>query len=187
VEIGGAAMRRIDTRRLQEQGVAVIPPDRQRQGLALGLSVRDNLVLGLARTPAFHSGPLLNRGKLRGVASKLATDHDVRSADLGQSARSLSGGNQQKIVIARALAEHPKLIIAASPTRGLDVAATAYVHESLRACRKLGVAVLLISTELEEILALSDRIAVMYEGRIVGIVGPDEPREKIGIMMGGSA
>ena len=102
-------------------------------------------------------------------------------------AAALSGGNQQKIVIARALWRKPSLLVAVSPTRGLDVAATAYVHARLRERQAEGGAIVLISTELDEVIALSSRIAVLYEGRIVGIVPPDTPRETLGLMMGGRA
>ncbi len=127
----------------------------------------------------------LDRRELRAFAAQLAADFDVRANDLSLPAQSLSGGNQQKIVIARALWRKPSLLVAVSPTRGLDVAATAYVHNKLRARAAGGGATVLISTELDEVIALSTRIAVLYEGRIVGIVPPDTPRETLGMMMGG--
>ncbi|MDQ2799670.1 MAG: ATP-binding cassette domain-containing protein, partial [Armatimonadota bacterium] len=122
---------------------------------------------------------------LTAFAAELARDFDVRATDISLPASSLSGGNQQKIVIARALWRKPSLLVAVSPTRGLDVAATAYVHNKLRARAAEGGATVLISTELDEVIALSTWIAVLYEGRIVGIVPPDMPRETLGLMMGG--
>ena len=135
--------------------VGLVPPDRHRQGLALDLSVAENLTLDAAHMREYHRGPFLRRTDLGALASKMASDFDIRAADLDLPVRSLSGGNQQKIVIARALWRSPLLLIVVSPTRGLDVAATAYVHEQLRTGRDRGAAILLISTELDEIYALS--------------------------------
>jgi simple sugar transport system ATP-binding protein len=167
--------------------VAYIPPDRHRQGLALQLSVAENLVLDAAQLPQFRRGPFLRRKALGELAARLAKQFDVRAANLRLPARSLSGGNQQKIVIARALWRSPRLLVAVSPTRGLDVAATAYVHSQIRAASASGTAVLLISTELDEIYALADRIAVLYEGRIIDTVDSSVSRERIGLLMGGNA
>jgi simple sugar transport system ATP-binding protein len=109
----------------------------------------------------------------------------VRASGLEQSAETLSGGNQQKIVMARALHKDPKLLVALNPTRGVDVNASAYLHEQLRRQRERGAAILLISTELDEVIALSDRVGVLYEGELMGIVPPDTPRDTLGLMMGG--
>lgn len=164
---------------------AFVPPDRHRQGLALSLSIAENLTLDAVHLSQYHTGPFLKRRALADLASKLAQDFDIRAADLNLPARSLSGGNQQKIVIARALWRSPSLLIVANPTRGLDVAATAYVHDRLRRAQQGGAAVLLISTELDEIFALSTRIAVLYEGRIAGHADAITSRELIGLLMGG--
>jgi simple sugar transport system ATP-binding protein len=185
--LDGRRLARFSPRDLGRFGVAVIPPDRHREGLALSLSVRENLVLESFQSPAYRRGPFLSQRRLRDLADKLAKDFDVRAVDLSQPAASLSGGNQQKIVIARALSRQPRLLVAASPTRGLDIAATAYVHQKLRECQDAGGAIVLISTELEEILSLSTRVAVLYNGRVEGIVQPDAPREQIGLLMGGKA
>jgi ABC-type uncharacterized transport system ATPase subunit len=183
----------IDERRIQglapadlaALGISIIPPDRQRQGLALPLSVRDNLLFDAVHEKRFsRAGFLVNR-RLDRMAETLRQEYDIRADDLSLPAASLSGGNQQKIVIARALSTKPKIVLAASPTRGLDVAATAYVHEKLKICRDSGAAIILISTELDEIFALSDRIAVLYEGRISAIVDRRISREDIGLLMGG--
>ena len=186
--LNGQAIPRLNPRDLERLGIALIPPDRQTEGLALSLSIADNLMLEAAHLPRFCRGPggmFLDRRGLAVFSAQLAHDFDVRATDLSLPARSLSGGNQQKIVIARALWRKPALLVAVSPTRGLDVAATAYVHEKLRQRQAEGGATVLISTELDEVIALSTRIAVLYEGRIVGIVPPDTPRETLGLMMGG--
>ena len=184
----GEALAEINPRDLEKLGIALIPPDRHTEGLALTLSIADNLTLSAAHLPQFRRGPLgafLDPLKLRAFAEDLAREFDVRAPDLSLPAGSLSGGNQQKIVIARALWRHPSLLVAVSPTRGLDVAAAQYVHAKLRQRQVEGGATVLISTELDEVIALSSRIAVLYEGRIVGIVPPDTPRETLGLMMGG--
>ena len=188
VTLNGHTLTRLSPRDLDRLGIGLIPPDRQGQGLALALSVADNLTLEAANLPRFRrglGGLFLDRNGLAAFAADLARDFDVRASELSLPARSLSGGNQQKIVIARALWRKPSLLVAVSPTRGLDVAATAYVHDRLRQRATEGGATVLISTELDEVIALSTRIAVLYEGRIVGIVPPDTPRETLGLMMGG--
>ena len=188
--LNGRDIVRLRPRDLERYGIALIPPDRHTEGLALTLSIADNLTLEAARLPRFRrgiGGLFLDRRGLAAFAAELARDFDVRTSDLTLPARSLSGGNQQKIVIARALWRKPALLIAVSPTRGLDVAAAGYVHAKLRVRAADGGATVLISTELDEVIALSTRIAVLYEGRIVGIVPPDTPRETLGLMMGGKA
>ena len=188
VILNGLELPRLSPRDLEKLGIGLIPPDRHTQGLALALSVSDNLTLEAANLPRFRRGLgslFLDRAGLATFAAELARDFDVRTSDLSLPARSLSGGNQQKVVIARALWRKPVLLVAVSPTRGLDVAATAYVHDKLRRRQAEGGATVLISTELDEVIALSTRIAVLYEGRIIGIVPPDTPRETLGLMMGG--
>jgi ABC-type uncharacterized transport system ATPase subunit len=178
-------LKRLRPQDLVRLGIALIPPDRHREGLALSLSVAENLTLEAAGLPRFRRGPFLNRASLRRFAVQTAQDYDIRAENLDMPTSSLSGGNQQKIVIARALWRKPMLLVAVSPTRGLDVAATAYVHTRLRERQSEGGTILLISTELDEVIALSTRIAVLYEGHIVGIVSPQTPRETLGLMMGG--
>jgi general nucleoside transport system ATP-binding protein len=168
-------------------GVAWIPPDRHRDGLALSQSVERNLLLTSVQGSGLRQGPFLSPKRLRLRAASWMNEFDVRAPSLAMPAASLSGGNQQKIVVARAVARHPALLIAASPTRGLDVGATAYVHQKLRECQERNAAVLLLSSELDEVRFLADRIAVIYEGRIIGIVPSGAPAEQIGLMMGGRA
>jgi simple sugar transport system ATP-binding protein len=163
-----------------------IPEDRRRSGLVLPLSVRENLALEIYAAPPFRWGPVMRLDHLWSTTRAMARRFDVRVADERQPAATLSGGNQQKIVVARALSGERSLLVTVNPTRGLDIGATQYVHEQLRAARAAGVGVLLISTDLDEVLDLSDREGVLYEGRLQGIVAPTEPRERIGQMMGGA-
>lgn len=186
--LSGQAYTRLTSQEAARIGIALIPPDRHTEGMALTLSIADNLTLAAGQDTQFRRGPLgmlLDRAKLSAFAAELAREFDIRAEDLELPAGSLSGGNQQKIVIARALWRQPPLLVAVSPTRGLDVAATQYVHDKLRRRQADGGALVLISTELDEVIALSSRIAVLYEGRIVGIVPPDTLRETLGLMMGG--
>jgi len=183
IEIAGAPVRSGGERRQ----IGYVPQDRKRSGLVPGMSVRDNLVLELHQEPQAVSGPWLRWGYLNAEAAEMMSTYDVRASGLEQLADTLSGGNQQKIVIARALHKQPRLLVALNPTRGVDVGATAYVHDQLRAQRERGAAILLISTELDEVLALSDRVGVLYEGRLMGITSPDTSRETLGLMMGGSS
>lgn len=165
--------------------IGYVPQDRRRAGLVTSMSVRDNLILELHQEPQANWGPWLRWPYLNERAGEMMKAYDVRAADLAQPVSTLSGGNQQKIVIGRALDKQPRLLVALNPTRGVDVGATAYVHEQLEVQRRRGAAILLISTELDEVIRLSDRVAVLYEGRIMGVVPPTTPREQLGLMMGG--
>lgn len=165
--------------------IGYVPQDRRRAGLVTSMSVRDNLVLELHQEPEASQGPWLRWGFLNQRAAEMMQHYDVRASGLEQAAGTLSGGNQQKIVIGRALDKNPRLIVALNPTRGVDVGATAYVHEQLKAQRARGAAILLISTELDEVLHMADRVGVLYEGQLMGIVPPTTPREQLGLMMGG--
>ncbi len=185
VRLNGEAVAALKASERAGRGIAFVPPDRRLEGLALTLSVADNLCLEAARERKFQRGPLLRTRALAGFAAELAGRFDVRASHLNAPAGALSGGNQQKIVLARALSGAPSLLVACSPTRGLDVAATAFVHFQMRQMADNGGAVVLISTELDEALALAGRIAVLYEGRFAGIVLPDTPRETLGLMLGG--
>lgn len=162
-----------------------IPEDRQHSGLVLPLSVRDNLALEIYRLARFRWGPVLRLPRLWAATRAMAQRFDIRNTSERQPVATLSGGNQQKIVVARALDGERTLLVAVNPTRGLDLGATEYVHGQLRAARDSGVGVLLMSTDLDEVLALSDRVGVLFEGRLQGIVSPRAPREEIGQMMGG--
>jgi simple sugar transport system ATP-binding protein len=165
--------------------IGYVPQDRKRSGLVPGMSVRENLVLELHQMPEARTGPWLRWGYLTGQAAEMMRFYDVRASSLEQAADTLSGGNQQKIVMARALHKEPRLLVALNPTRGVDVHAASYLHEQLRRQRERGAAILLISTELDEVIALSNRLGVLYEGELMGIVPPDTPRDTLGLMMGG--
>jgi len=171
--------------RRKEQGIAFIPQDRHKDGLILGLSVEDNLLLGRQRKSEYRaSGKRLNRTAVKANALAQISEFDIRTPTETQTAATLSGGNQQKIVVAREIGGEPQLIVADQPTRGIDVAAIAAIHNTLTDKRNRGCSVVLVSLELDEILLLSDRIAVMNEGRIVGILDPKTTtREEIGLMM----
>jgi simple sugar transport system ATP-binding protein len=165
---------------------AVIPADRQRTALALDLSVRDNLMMREFGELPFTRHGILALGAMQERCAQLVVDYDIRTPDTGVRMRQLSGGNQQKVVLARELDRHPKLLIASQPTRGLDVGATEFVYRRLLDHRRNGGATLLISTELEEILSLADRIAVMVDGRFLRILDSGEVSlELLGLLMAG--
>ncbi len=167
-------------------GVGHIAEDRHRRGLVLGFSLAENLALREYRRPPLSRYGLLSPRRMQQQAQPLLEQYDVRGGQPQTLAASLSGGNQQKVVIARELAEEPRVTVAAQPTRGLDVGAIEFVHKRLLEQRDAGRGVLLVSLELEEIRSLSDRVLVIYEGRIVAEVAPDVSDEELGVaMLGG--
>jgi simple sugar transport system ATP-binding protein len=168
-----------------EAGVGHIPEDRHRRGLVLPFSLTENLALHAYRSKPNSSGGFLNLRAMGARARRLLTEFDVRGGSPETPAGALSGGNQQKVVLAREIDGEPKLLIAAQPTRGLDVGAIEFVHRRLVEQRDAGRAVFLVSLELEEILSLSDRILVIYEGRIVGEFPPTATEEELGFAMTG--
>jgi simple sugar transport system ATP-binding protein len=177
---GGGAREVIDA------GLGHIPEDRHRRGLVLDFTLAENLALHDYReAPDSRFGWLFPR-RLIARARKLLQEFDVRGGTPLTRASALSGGNQQKVVVAREIERDPRVLLAAQPTRGLDVGAIEFVHRRLVEERDEGRAVLLVSLELDEILSLSDRILVMYEGRIVGEYGPDVSDEELGIAMTGA-
>ena len=176
----------MNARQVRRAGVAHIPEDRRGSGLVLTDSIEDNMILGRQRWPQFSwAGFVLLLRNIAAWAKRLITEFDVRTPSASASARSLSGGNQQKIIIAREFSSDPATLIASQPTRGVDIGAIEFIHRRLIEQRDGGKAVLLISAELDEIRSLSDRIAVMYEGKIVDIVSPDATEEQLGILMTG--
>ena len=186
VRVGSRALRGGDPREAIAAGIAYVPEDRLHTGVAPGLSVASNLVLKSYRRPPASRGPLLLLGKIREIASLAMHRHDVRASGPDVPARQLSGGNLQKVVLAREFSGEPAVVVAASPTRGLDVAAIETVHSCLRDAAASGVGVLLISEDLDEILALADRIVVMYEGAIVGERDASTATiEDLGLLMAG--
>ena len=173
-------------RKMTEAGIGHIPQDRHKHGLVLDYSIRDNMVLQTYYKEPFSKRGLMNYKAVAEKAKELIEKFDVRTPSIDVPARALSGGNQQKAIIAREVDRSPDLLIAAQPTRGLDVGAIEFIHEQLIKEREKGRAVLLISFELDEILHVSDRIAVLYEGKIVGIRDPKETTEQeLGFLMAG--
>jgi simple sugar transport system ATP-binding protein len=170
-----------------DAGEGHIPEDRQRRGLVLDFTLAENIALHDYRQEPDSKFGWLFPGRLTARARKLLKEFDVRGGGPQTLAAALSGGNQQKLVIAREVGRDPRVLVAAQPTRGLDVGAMEFVHNRLVAERDEGKAVLLVSLELDEILSLSDRILVIYEGRIVGEYGPDVSDETLGVAMTGGA
>ncbi len=170
IRIVDKPVRRSTPRNILERGVAHIPEDRQRHGLILSFPVRDNLVLCTYYQRPFAKGPALQEKIIVETAGKLVEQFDVRTPNLTVPVSALSGGNQQKVIVAREFSRPIKLLIASQPTRGLDVGSIEYIHSRIIEKRDEGTAVLLISPELDEIIALSDRIAVMYKGQVVEIL-----------------
>src|SRR5467141_480558 len=167
-------------------GVSHIPEDRRGAGLVLNYSVADNLILGRQRTSLFAwDGLVLRLKAIFNWAQRLIREFDIRTPSSTTPARTLSGGNQQKIIVAREMATQPRVLLAAQPTRGVDIGAIEFIHRRLIAERDGGAAILLVSAELDEVRSLSDRIAVMYEGRIVSIEPPDAAEERLGLLMTG--
>jgi simple sugar transport system ATP-binding protein len=173
-------------RKIVELGIAHVPEDRQRDGLVLSYPIADNMVLNTYYLSPFARGVVIQESQVNEAAAARVKQFDVRTPGITTSAGSLSGGNQQKVIIARELSRPIKLLIASQPTRGLDVGSIEYIHGRIIEKRDDGCAVLLVSTELDEILALADRIAVMYRGRVVAVVDRSEvTKEYLGLLMAG--
>ncbi|HAH31421.1 MAG TPA: ABC transporter ATP-binding protein [Elusimicrobia bacterium] len=171
-------------RLLFDKGVAHIPEDRHKRGLVLDYSVADNLVLGRHREKTFSRPALINFDAINDFAGKMTTAFNIQPQRFELPARSLSGGNQQKVVVAREFSRQPKLLIASQPTRGVDVGAIEFIHKKIIEARDAGCAVLLLSAELSEIMSLSDRIGVIYRGRVAGIFSSGEAtEEQLGLLM----
>jgi simple sugar transport system ATP-binding protein len=176
----------MDARTERDAGVAFIPEDRRGTGLVLSFSIAENSILGRERSPTFSWNQfLLKLVAIREWARRLVKDFDIRTPSIDIAVRTLSGGNQQKVIVAREMGSKPKVLLAAQPTRGVDIGAIEFIHRQIVKERDEGAAVLLVSAELDEVRSLSDRIAVMYEGRIVSIEGPDTPEERLGLLMTG--
>ena len=182
------AITHLSVKKMRDSGIGVIPEDRLREGLVEDFSVQENLFLGLQRNEPFSNGNMINWNAVRDNAESLVKKFDIRTPSIDLKARLLSGGNQQKVIVAREIFHAPDMIIAAQPTRGLDIAATDFVHEQLIRQRDAGKAILLFTLSLDEVMLLSTRIAVIYKGAIVAIVSKDDVTpEDLGLMMlGGS-
>jgi ABC-type uncharacterized transport system ATPase subunit len=186
VHILGEDVTNATPRRITELGVAHVPEDRQQDGLVLTFPIFDNMVLSTYYLEPFAKGRVIQFEEVYEYSDRAVKEFDVRTPSIMLPAQTLSGGNQQKLIVAREFSRPIKLMIAAQPTRGLDVGSIEYIHRQIVRKRDSGVAVLLVSVELDEIMALSDRIAVMYEGRIVGTMDADKvTREQLGLMMAG--
>jgi len=168
-----------------DAGVGFIPEDRKVDGLVGDFTVAENLILDIYDRPPFASGIGMKPGVVAENARKRVKEFDIRAESIDTTADTLSGGNQQKVVVARELSRPLELLIGAQPTRGLDVGSIEFVHQRIIAERDQGVAVLIVSTELDEVSALADRVLVMYRGRVVGIVPGDTDRDVLGLMMAG--
>jgi len=167
--------------RLNDAGLSYIPPDRQEQGLVMNFDHSENVILGEQ-----HTFPIGRRTRDDELAEEIVEEYDVRTSGIGTAVKSLSGGNQQKLLVGRELERNPKLVIASNPTRGLDVGSIEFIHEQLLSVRRNDRAVLLISSKLDELQQISDRIAVMYEGEIIDTVNPETVTEReLGLLMAG--
>ena len=187
ISISGSSVRSKSVRTILEKGVGYVPEDRQKNGLISEFSIAENLMLNGSFTKPFANGLGIAFASRNRIADDLVKEFDVRTTSAQTPAGKLSGGNQQKVVLARELSREVELLVVSQPTRGVDVGSVEFIHERLVEERNSGKAVLLISTELDEVLALADRIAVMYRGKIVGIVDANTDRAKLGQMMAGVA
>ena len=187
IQVAGRDLTKSTVREVLEAGLGYIPEDRKKDGLVSEFSIAENLMLDGSFGKPFAKGVQIDFAKRDEIAQKLIEEFDIRTPSAETLAKQLSGGNQQKVVVARELGRELKVLVASQPTRGVDVGSIEFIHEQIIAARDSGKSVLIISTELDEVLALADRIAVMYRGKIVGIVDSKTTREKLGKMMAGIA
>ena len=181
----GKNLRGESVREVLDSGIGFIPEDRKKDGLVSEFSIEENLMLNQSFSSVFTKGPSINFEDRQKISESLIERFDVRTPSSNTKVANLSGGNQQKVVIARELNREIELLIASQPTRGVDVGSIEFIHEQIVSEREKGKGVLLVSSELDEVMALADRIAVMYRGKIVGVVDSNTPRETIGKMMAG--
>ena len=185
VTLNGKNVTGSSPRRLFGMGMAHVPEDRQEDGLVGTFTIAENMMLDRSFGPPFVRAGSLQLSKLDEFAKQKLQEYDVRAPGVSTEAENLSGGNQQKVVVARELSRDLRLLVAAQPTRGVDVGSIEFIHKQIVATRDTGIPVLVVSTELDEVVALADRIMVLFRGRIVGIVPADTPREVLGLMMTG--
>ena len=184
--VGGEVVQNATPRHVADMGVAHIPEDRSRDGLIANMTVAENYILDTYHRSPYSSGVRLNRKAIAEEASKGVREFDIRTPSVETHVGALSGGNQQKVIVAREFSRPVKLVVAAQPTRGLDVGSIEYIHRRIIEQRDAGAAILIVSTELDEVLALGDRVAVMYAGQIVGILPSEQAtKEAVGMLMGG--
>ncbi|MFD2237912.1 ABC transporter ATP-binding protein [Aureimonas populi] len=175
-----------DPAELRRLGLAHVPEDRHHMGLVLPFKECENAILGYHRDPAYAKGPFLDIGAMRREAAAKIAAYDIRPPSCDLKTANFSGGNQQKIVLAREMERDPEVLIIGQPTRGVDVGAIEFIHRRIVEMRDAGKAILLVSVELDEIRALSDRILVMFDGRIVGERGPEAQESELGLLMAGA-
>jgi simple sugar transport system ATP-binding protein len=188
ITLGGHDLTRAGTKRVLAQGVGHIPADRHGLGVIQEMSVADNLVLSRYDRTPFARGLLRSLSSVLDHARRVIRAFDIRAESPAQPLGSLSGGNQQKVVVARELDSEPRLLVASQPTRGVDVGSIEFIHQQLVRQRDSGMAVLLVSSELDEILSLADRVAVLYRGRLVALLEGDQIESgRIGLLMAGAA
>ena len=185
IRLENADITRAKPRQSLDAGVGFIPEDRSMDGIIASFSIADNLVLDQFRSSSFSAAGSLKRGAIARNARDKEKEYDIRLTSIEDPVSSLSGGNQQKVVVAREMSRDLTLLVANQPTRGVDVGSIEFIHRRIVDVRDQGCAVLLISSELDEVISLADRIAVMYRGRIVGIVPADTGRDVLGLMMAG--
>ncbi|WIG57977.1 MAG: ABC transporter, ATP-binding protein [Ktedonobacterales bacterium] len=184
--VGDKEITNSGARKTRKAGMGHIPEDRRGTGLVLNYSIADNMIFGRQRDTAFSwRGFVLLLSSIFSWAKRLIAQYDVRTPSAETPARALSGGNQQKVIVARELGSQPRVLLASQPTRGVDIGAIEFIHRQLVAQRDTGAAILLVSAELEEIRSLSDRIAVLYEGQIVSMESPEVSEERLGLLMTG--
>jgi ABC-type uncharacterized transport system ATPase subunit len=187
VTLDGKRLDGLSVRRVLDSGVGFVPEDRTEDGLVAEFTIAENLMLDRSDGGPFVKGLTLQLKELDRFAEERVREFDVRAQGIGTHVGRLSGGNQQKVVLARELSRELRLFIAAQPTRGIDVGSIEFVHKRIVETRDTGVPVIVVSTELDEVAALADRIAVMYKGGIIGIVPADTPRDVLGLMMAGQS
>ncbi|MGA9100755.1 ABC transporter ATP-binding protein [Aeromicrobium sp.] len=189
VRLGDRDVTRWHTRKLREAGIGYVPEDRQRHGLLLDSPLWENRILGHQTRPPSASGPWINRSGARKDTQRIVEEYDVRTPGIDVPARALSGGNQQKLIVGREMSGEPVLLVASHPTRGVDVGAQAAIWEHIKRARRDGLAVLLISADLDELIGLSDTIEVILRGRMVGTFDPGDvtPQDLGAAMTGGEA
>lgn len=186
IKLDGEDITKLTPKQLAAKGIAAVPADRIHQGLMMDFSVQENLVLGRHKAPQFVKRGLLNQKAIAAFAEKSIADYEIMTPSAQQITRVLSGGNLQKIILARELSNEPRVLIVHQPTRGLDIGASEYVRRRIVEERDRGAAVILMSEDLDETFNLADRIAVIYEGQINGVLEPqDATYEKVGMLMAG--
>jgi simple sugar transport system ATP-binding protein len=187
IKLNGQPIHNLSVRQRLEAGISFVPEDRKKDGLVGEFTIAENMMLNGSRSHPFANGIWIDFANRDRITNERIREFDIRTQSSETLAENLSGGNQQKVVVARELSRSGNLLLAAQPTRGVDVGSIEFIHERIVAERNEGRAVILISTELDEVIALADRIAVMYRGKIVGIVDANTPRAQLGKMMAGIA